>query len=441
MFSIGEREFIPNTLTNIIIKTMTTAKNSIRNVGAIIVSFVVALGVVVPSTVMADGPATVYTTSYKPTSSYTTSYPGTGYTSSYRPSTNYTTSYKPYTNYTTSYKPYTNYTTSYKPLTSTNFYKYPTSYKYPSYNSYPSYNDYGSYGSPYGSASNLGLSFNFNDNDNENNNSNVNNNVITIGNQNGGGNNDDDDDDDDDDDHDEDLWCDLNVSPSRIDDNDEAELSWDTRGATYAVINQGIGVVDEDGGEEEVSPNRDTTYRLTVRNNDGDTETCSATLRVDDEDNNFSSTVFIDEEPQNPPVVYLSSIPYTGAGDISPEIMAYWLLLIAGAGAGAWFLYTKGVFGQLAFASLSDPDLGHVSEEVAEEPATDTQSFVEAVSANDTATAVEYLRAAAINGVGVEEFLTEARATVTDATLASRLDAAIEGAQMTGIRGAKAALA
>ncbi len=77
------------------------------------------------------------------------------------------------------------------------------------------------------------------------------------------------------------LSCDITASPSRIDDGERTTLRWDTRGADDARINQGIGRVDEDGGSIRVSPDEDTTYRLTVENDDGDEETCSVTVRVD----------------------------------------------------------------------------------------------------------------------------------------------------------------
>lgn len=333
---------------------------------------------------------------------------------------NYSNSVKtPVYNYSSGYKPSYNYKYDYKPYT----YSYkPYTYSYPSYNySYPSY---------YGGSSGLSLTYNENDNSN----SNVNNNVITVG----GGETvrtvyvyDHDDDDNDD------LWCDLEVSPSRIDDGEEADLIWDVRGATYASINQGIGRVDEDGGREEVDPSRDTTYRLTVRNNDGDEETCSATLRVDDDRNTFSSTVFTDEPAQNPPqVVYLSSLPYTGLDDISPAVLTYWFLLIAAIGGAFWYALSKGLIGRPRYAFAEVDGIPEVP--VVETP--DTSDFVTAVEEGNEEAALDALREAAVAGVGVEEYLREARLQVSDATLAARLDDAIVQAEQTGIRGAKQAL-
>lgn len=137
-----------------------------------------------------------------------------------------------------------------------------------------------------------------------------------------------------------DLSCDLNVSDSRVDEGDEVRLTWDTEGADYASINQGIGRVDEDGGHEDVDVDDDTTFRMTVRNDDGDEETCSASVRVDD-DNNFSSIRFEGEPTNNPPTVYLSQLPYTGLEDMTPGLIASWIMLAALLGIGGYFFFLK----------------------------------------------------------------------------------------------------
>lgn len=82
--------------------------------------------------------------------------------------------------------------------------------------------------------------------------------------------------------NDEDLWCDIDASDRTIDEGDSTRLEFEIEGADEASINRGVGRVDEDGGEERVSPREDTTYRLTVENDDGDTETCSVTIKVDE---------------------------------------------------------------------------------------------------------------------------------------------------------------
>lgn len=86
----------------------------------------------------------------------------------------------------------------------------------------------------------------------------------------------------DDDEDEDDLWCDIDASDRTIDEGDSTDLEFEIEGADEARINNGVGSVDEDGGEERVRPREDTTYRLTVENDDGDTETCSVTIEVDE---------------------------------------------------------------------------------------------------------------------------------------------------------------
>lgn len=150
--------------------------------------------------------------------------------------------------------------------------------------------------------------------------------------------------DEDDDDDDDDPWCKLDVDDRSVEEGDEVTLEWDTRNADYASINQGVGRVDEDGGEEdvEIDDDDDVTFRMTVRNDDGDEDTCSVTVRVDDDDRNeFSSVSFDSDSVQNPPVVYLSDLPYTGIEDMSPSMIGFWLALAALLGVGSYYVFVK----------------------------------------------------------------------------------------------------
>ncbi len=139
----------------------------------------------------------------------------------------------------------------------------------------------------------------------------------------------------------EEPWCRLTASDSRVDEGDRITLEWDTRNADYASINQGIGRVDEDGGEERFTmDDDDITFRMTVRNSDGDEDTCSTTVRVDEE-NDFSSVSFEGEPVNNPPVVYLSSLPYTGIEDLSPSMIGFLATLLALMGMGGYYFFVK----------------------------------------------------------------------------------------------------
>lgn len=234
------------------------------------------------------------------------------------------------------------------------------------------------------------------------------------------------------------VSCNLDASDTTVSDGDRVTLEWDTDGnVTYASINQGVGRVDENSGSERVTVDGDTTFKMTVRNSQGDEDTCSVTVRVDD--NNFSSVSFTGEPTYNPPVVYLSDIPYTGLEDIDPILLSYWLMLLAGAAAGVWFLYRKGMIPQFAFAS-AEPEADEAEAPAAEDvPLVD--GFLSALASGDTDAALDEVRGAAAIGTSVEDFLGAAEAAATDTELQARVSAALEAAKLTGIRGAKAALA
>ncbi len=242
---------------------------------------------------------------------------------------------------------------------------------------------------------------------------------------------------------DDDLDCDITADDRTVEEGDEVTLEWDIEGdADYASINQGVGRVDEDGGEEEVEVDEDTTFRLTVR--DGNDEaTCSVTIRVDEDDNTFSSIDFEGEPANNPPqVVYLSSIPYTGLEDISPAMLSYWLMLIAGAGMLGWFLVKNGFVPTFAFASAQAVEEAPASDVATDEaPAATENAFVSALNDGDIDRAIDGLRDGAVQGTSIEDALEEAAKAAEGAALESRINAALEASRVNGIRGVKASLA
>lgn len=241
-------------------------------------------------------------------------------------------------------------------------------------------------------------------------------------------------------DRDEDLECELDVSDTRVEEGDEVTLEWEIDGdATYASINQGIGRVDEDGGEEDVEVDEDTTFRLTVRDNHGNEDTCSVTVRVDEE-NDFSSIDFEGEPTNNPPqVVYLSSIPYTGLEDIDPALLSYWLMLIAGAGMLGWFLVKNGLVPTFAFASSEPTVEGDVVEAPVEETPTEN-SFVSLLADDNVDAAIDHLRDAAAHGDSIETVLEDAVKAAEGTALESRISAALDASRVNGIRGVKSVL-
>jgi len=190
-----------------------------------------------------------------------------------------------------------------------------------------------------------------------------------------------------DEDDDTDLWCKLTASDENIEEGDRVRLTWDTRGDVRdARINQGIGSVDEDGGSETVTPNRDTRYVLTVEDDDGNEEDCSVTVNVDDGL----------APPPDVPLVYLSQLPYTGAEDT----MAYWLMMIAGSGVVGYFLFFRAMpfaLARVKMLSASEAPATELLPEVEAAPANvtrqDVRAFVSALAEQDAASAREFARA------------------------------------------------
>ena len=73
----------------------------------------------------------------------------------------------------------------------------------------------------------------------------------------------------------------LSASPSSIERGKSATLRWSSTNATSASITPGIGTVPT-SGSRRVSPTRTTTYRITVRADDGQTATATARVTVTD---------------------------------------------------------------------------------------------------------------------------------------------------------------
>ncbi len=89
----------------------------------------------------------------------------------------------------------------------------------------------------------------------------------------------------------------FTASPSTINENESATLSWSISDADSATIDNNIGSVDPVSGSHEVSPLTTTTYMLTVTN-DGGSVTRQVTVTV--------------SEPSVPEIV--ETIPHHGAG-------------------------------------------------------------------------------------------------------------------------------
>ncbi len=141
--------------------------------------------------------------------------------------------------------------------------------------------------------------------------------------------------------------CFLSVTPSEIDEGDSATIRWGGTNITSVSINEGIGSVGA-SGSRSVSPREGRyTYTGTFKATNGETLTCSDTLRVEDDNGGGGSTKkkprasldalpTIDDQPFS--FVYLNDLPYTGV-EMSPlETMMYWFLLIGTSAVLAYFL-------------------------------------------------------------------------------------------------------
>ena len=215
------------------------------------------------------------------------------------------------------------------------------------------------------------------------------------------------------------VRCDITASDTSIEEGDSTTLEYETEGdVDEAVINNGVGRVDEDGGEVRVRPRKDTTYRLTVEGRDG-SDTCTVTIRVDEEDDDRNSNVTLLSEPTNNRLtsVYISDLPYTGVdlGTFGPLYIA--LALIAMIGAG-YFVMKKTV-PALANASTDTitPVLPTVMESVSAPVATevkaastlDVHAFVSALLSGDQNEAVDVLEQAIEAGIDAKLFMVRAK--------------------------------
>jgi hypothetical protein len=99
-----------------------------------------------------------------------------------------------------------------------------------------------------------------------------------------------------------------------------------------------------------------------------------------------------------------------------------------------------------AFASAyaESTEDGDADDAVPAEPAayvsSEVDSFLAALDNGDADVALDFVRDAAANGTGVEEFLASAEAATTDAELQARVSAALAASKLTGVRGVKEVL-
>lgn len=155
----------------------------------------------------------------------------------------------------------------------------------------------------------------------------------------------------DDDDNDR-LRCELDVSDRRVDEGDRVRLTWETDGAEHIEIEDDDGdeIVDTRGmsdsrredmlsDSEYVRVREDTRFTLTARSEDGDTERCRVTVRVD-EDDDVTVITDTDIEPLVESIT-LDRVPYTGFEAGPMLTTAFYSLLILWSAGVAYMLVIK----------------------------------------------------------------------------------------------------
>jgi hypothetical protein len=231
------------------------------------------------------------------------------------------------------------------------------------------------------------------------------------------------------------VSCDISADDTSIEDGDSVRLEWNSNNANSARINQGIGSVSTNSSRT-VRPSDDTTYTLTVTNDQGDQATCSVTVRVHENNDlscdltasdthieNGDSTTLrwdtdgdvdsarinqgigsVDEDGGSKRIhpdedtTYLSQLPYTGL-DLTPgEWMAYILALIGGAALIGYFVFSRVM--PFALARVKSARASAIVSNDADAPAVvenvtrqEVRAFVSALAANDMAAAREFASA------------------------------------------------
>ena len=163
----------------------------------------------------------------------------------------------------------------------------------------------------------------------------------------------------------DDLWCKLKVSDDDIRKGDRVKLSWDSEGADYGKINEGIGRVDEEG-YEYVYPKEDTTYKATFYSKYDDDDTVTCKVEVEVEKDKFVP-------PPQTPYITLSAVPYTGL-DLGPVGTAvYWAFLMLWCVLAAYLVAVKrihvGIYRVLFGTPVAPVQTSHVVQVAPKAPA------------------------------------------------------------------------
>jgi hypothetical protein len=146
--------------------------------------------------------------------------------------------------------------------------------------------------------------------------------------------------------------------------NTAITLSWNSNGASYGNINQGLGSVGATGSRT-IYPSQTTTYTGTFYNNNGQQVTCSATVYV----NGYVPPT------NNTPYVTLSAVPYTGL-ELGPVgTVLYWGFIAFWCALAAYLIVIKKVQNNV-YASLRGILFGSGASHIVHTPATTHVSHV-----------------------------------------------------------------
>ncbi len=126
--------------------------------------------------------------------------------------------------------------------------------------------------------------------------------------------------------------CSIWVNPNTVQYGGTATINWSSNNS-YSAFLSNVGVVST-SGSRSVNVYGNQTYTLTVYGQNGTTRTCSASV---------NSTTYYNPPVYNPPIatpvrVSLTAIPYTGLGDLSGTMLA-WYGMIAAAGVALYATY------------------------------------------------------------------------------------------------------
>ncbi|RJQ35490.1 hypothetical protein C4556_00105 [Candidatus Parcubacteria bacterium] len=135
------------------------------------------------------------------------------------------------------------------------------------------------------------------------------------------------------------LYCTVTANPQTVPPGGTTNLTWTSSGATSAWLSDGIGSVSL-SGSRTVYPQSSRNYTLTVNDNQGRTQTCSAYVSVTGTSYYPGPTYPTYPPPVPSTNVSLDQIPYTGFDFGTVGNTLYWFAIALFAlGAGYMVVY------------------------------------------------------------------------------------------------------